>query len=198
MTPKLRHGPTLLLSTILSMTVTVSLSTVALANTARTHAETAEDHRAQPAAPNGVRSPWFTLKLSPVPLRLADITAADPPPQAVQPAPQPLQPVGGQSPRRVEVVHHHEDSYMSTIAGNAFMGGLAGALIGGAIYYLHDNQTNPRRIIYWAAGGVLVGAGVGVIQVVVQESRTENISAQSHLPVDPAPTFRLALLTRHF
>jgi hypothetical protein len=99
-------------------------------------------------------------------------------------------------PPRREVVHHHDDSYMSTIAVNALMGALAGALVGGALYYLEDNRTHVQRIAYWAAGGVLVGAGVGVVQIMV-ESRTETI-AESRLPHDPAPTYRLALLTSSF
>lgn len=138
-------------------------------------------------------------------LHLADVvvnTPQQPPapvPMAVaEPVVVPMAPVAAapvMAPRR-EVVHHHDDNYMSTIAINAFMGALAGALVGGALYYLEDNQTHARRIVYWAAGGVFVGAGVGVVQIMV-ESRTETV-AQSRLPGDPAPTYRLALLRGQF
>jgi hypothetical protein len=134
------------------------------------------------------------------PLRLADVVVNTPqpsPPAAVQPEPVVVPVVAPvPPPPRREVVHHHDDSYMSTIAVNALMGALAGALVGGALYYLEDNRTHVQRIAYWAAGGVLVGAGVGVVQIMV-ESRTETI-AESRLPHDPAPTYRLALLTSSF
>ncbi len=83
---------------------------------------------------------------------------------------------------------------MGTIAGGAFMGGAAGALIGGAIYFL-GNQNHPDNIAYWAAGGVLVGTGVGITQIMVQESRVSQATAQSS---DPAPTLRLALYQTRF
>ncbi|HEY4183599.1 MAG TPA: hypothetical protein VGP07_00960 [Polyangia bacterium] len=136
-------------------------------------------------------------------LRLAEVEVVNTPqptPAApvVQPAPvvaPTVAPVVAPAPAR-EVIHHHDDNYMSTIAVSALMGALAGGLVGGALYYLNDNQTHASRIGYWAAGGVLVGAGVGVVQIVA-ESRTESV-AMSRLPHDPAPTYRLALLTSHF
>ena len=134
------------------------------------------------------------------PLRLAEVEVVNSNPPAAAPAAAPVAaapvvaaPVAAPSH---EVVHHHEGSYMGTIALNALFGALAGGLVGGAIYYLSDNQTHPQRIAYWAAGGVLVGAGVGVVQIMA-DSRTESV-AMSKLPHDPAPTYRLALLTSHF
>jgi MFS family permease len=136
------------------------------------------------------------------PLQLAEVevvnsnppSAPAAPAPAAAPAPVVAAPVAAE-PRR-EVVHHHEGSYMGTIALNALFGAVAGGLVGGAIYYLADNQTHAQRIAYWAAGGVLVGAGIGVIQVMA-DSRTESV-AMSKLPHDPAPTYRLALLTTRF
>jgi hypothetical protein len=87
---------------------------------------------------------------------------------------------------------------MATVAVSAIMGAVAGALVGGAIYYLRDNQTHPQRIGYWAAGGVLVGTGVGLVNVMVEENRADQAVASSHLPTDPAPTYRLALLNGRF
>jgi len=137
------------------------------------------------------------------PLRLAEVEVvnSNPATPAAAPAAAPVAaaPVGAQEPvgaPRHEVVHHHEGSYMRTIALNALFGALAGGLVGGAIYYLSDNQTHAQRIAYWAAGGVLVGAGVGVVQIMA-DSRTESV-AMSKLPHDPAPTYRLALLTTRF
>ncbi len=96
------------------------------------------------------------------------------------------------TPRRTTVVHEEPNrNYMSTIAISALMGGVAGALVGGAIYYL-DDQNHPQNIAYWAAGGVLLGTGVGLVQIMTQESRINNATAM-HLPSDPVPTYRLAL-----
>jgi hypothetical protein len=99
--------------------------------------------------------------------------------------------------RRTTVVH--EDSphnYMSTIAVSAIMGAVLGALVGGSIYYL-GNQDHAARIGYWAAGGVLLGTGVGLTQVVVQENRADAAVA-ARFSTDPAPTYRLALLNLRF
>jgi hypothetical protein len=83
---------------------------------------------------------------------------------------------------------------MGTIATSAFLGAATGALIGGAIYFL-GNQTHAYNIGYWAAGGVLVGTGVGLAQIMVQEDRA---SAATAMQSDPARTYRLALYTAHF
>ena len=121
-----------------------------------------------------------------------------PAPVVVQPVqPAPAQPVVVDEPShkavvRADVTPPH--SYMGTIAGGAVLGALTGVLIGGAIYYLGD-QTHPYNIAYWAAGGVLVGTGVGLTQIMVQESRASRATAMSS---DPAPTLRLALYQTRF
>ena len=81
---------------------------------------------------------------------------------------------------------------MTTITVSALMGGIAGLLVGGAIYYLADNQEHAARIGIWAAGGVLVGTGVGIVQVAADESRASTAVSQIWSR-DPAPTYRLAL-----
>jgi hypothetical protein len=129
---------------------------------------------------------------------------AQPAPVVVQPQQQPatnttvVQPVESAPARRTTttVVERENRNYMSTIFVSALMGGLAGVLVGGALYFLVDDQTHAPRIGYWAAGGVLVGTGVGLAQVMVQESRADR--AVSMLPSDPAPTFRLALFRTTF
>jgi hypothetical protein len=118
------------------------------------------------------------------------------PPPAVVPVPEPAPVVA--PPQRVI----HEDvqpprNVMATIAVSALMGGLAGLLVGGAIFYLNDNQEHAARIGIWAAGGVLVGTGVGVIQVVTDESRASAAVSQVWSP-DPARTYRLALFEKRF
>ena len=124
---------------------------------------------------------------------------AAPAPQQVQAAPAPVAaaPVMVEPARRTTVVH--EDSphnYMTTIAVSAIMGAVAGALVGGAIYYL-GNQEHAARIGYWAGGGVLVGTAVGLTQVIVQENRAD-VAVASRFSTDPATTYRLALMNLHF
>ncbi len=87
-------------------------------------------------------------------------------------------------------------NYMGTIAFSALMGGLLGALVGGAVYYL-DNQDHPYNIAYWAAGGVLLGTGVGIVNVAADESRAERAVGLNH-PKDPVPTYRVSLLKTTF
>ncbi|HMF40905.1 MAG TPA: hypothetical protein VKQ32_09425 [Polyangia bacterium] len=112
------------------------------------------------------------------------------PVQPVQPAPVVL------PPQRQVVTQESPHNYVATVFVSALLGGVAGALIGGSIYYLNTPRNHPANIGYWAAGGVLVGTGVGIVNVVVDESRAER--AVSSLPADPVPTFRLSLLNRSF
>jgi hypothetical protein len=145
------------------------------------------------------------------PLQLADVvvngsTPAPAPAPAPAAAPVVVQPAATQAPvveappahqTQTTVVEHEQHNYMTTIAVSALMGALVGALVGGSLYYLNDNQTHPARIGYWAAGGVLVGGAVGLTQIIVQEGRVDRATA-SNLPMDPAPTFRLALVNARF
>jgi hypothetical protein len=114
----------------------------------------------------------------------------------VQPA-QPVEAVPAYAPTHKTVVtEDRPHNYMATIALSALMGGVAGALIGGAIYYL-DNQDHPTNIAYWAAGGVLVGTGVGLINVIADENRAER-AVSTRFEKDPVPTYRLSLLKTTF
>ena len=192
MTSKLR----LILPVVSALVVSTVVSRPASA-TARSHGAGAS----RTDAPASVVD--WSAHLAP-PLRLADVEVVNPTPPAAPAAPAPA-PVAAPvvapvvaPPARREVVHHHEGSYMSTIALNALFGALAGGLVGGALYYLEDNQTHAQRIGYWAAGGVLVGAGVGIVQIMVQENDHTETASLSRLPKDPVPTHRLSLLTAHF
>lgn len=148
-----------------------------------------------------------TAPVSPLPKASTRADSVVVTPQATSPAPaaapvyQPVQPVAAQpvetAPRKTVVTETRPTNYMATIAVSAFMGAVAGALIGGAIYYL-DDQNNPENIAYWAAGGVLVGTGIGVVNVLVQESRADAAVASRRLPSDPAPTVRVALFQTRF
>jgi len=112
-------------------------------------------------------------------------------------APVAAAPVAEVPARHTTVVHEDSPhSYMGTIAVSAIMGAVLGVLVGGAIYYL-GGQDHAARIGYWAAGGVLVGTGVGLTQVVVQENRADAAVA-SRFATDPAPTYRLALMNVRF
>lgn len=151
--------------------------------------------------------PWsgsaFAKTLAPVvpsspvePLRATRTLAGDiqvvNPPAATPAQAQPVVvPAGSQKVVHEDVEPSH--NYMATVAVSALMGGVAGLLVGGAIYYLGD-QTHPRNIGFWTAGGVLAGTAVGVAQVVVQEDRATRAVGYA----DPAPTYRLALVDARF
>ena len=137
-------------------------------------------------------------------LRLADNVVVTPgaPTTSVPAAPAPAAPQAAvvATPSETRVVHANVESshnYMSTLAVSALMGGVVGVLVGGSIYYLGDRGT-PRDIALWGAGGVLLGTGVGVLQLVVQENRVSSATALDRLPSDPAPTFRVALMRTKF
>ena len=121
------------------------------------------------------------------------------PVQTVQPV-QEQAPVMAPQPRTQRIVHEDVQAphnVMTTITVSALMGGIAGLLVGGAIYYLADNQNHAARIGIWAAGGVLVGTGVGIVQVAADESRASAAVSQNWKS-DPAPTYRLALFRTSF
>jgi hypothetical protein len=140
--------------------------------------------------------------------RAGDVEIVNPSTGQAAPAPAavvPVQPVPEQAPvvappQTQHIVHEDVQAphnVMTTITVSALMGGIAGLLVGGAIYYLADNQAHAGRIGIWAAGGVLVGAGVGIVQVAADESRANTAVSQVWSP-DPARTFRLALFRTSF
>jgi hypothetical protein len=115
--------------------------------------------------------------------------------QPVQPVPE-AQPVVV-PPQHTVVTQENPHNYVATVFVSALLGGVGGALIGGAIYYLNTPREHPANIGYWAAGGVLVGTGIGIVNVVVDESRAERAVSQ-RLPTDPVPTYRVALFRTSF
>ena len=143
-------------------------------------------------ADNVVVTPQSTPAPAPTPAQNTTVVPAQPAPSQnvnVEPAAAPS--------RRTVHTEHEPKPFMSTIVWSAFLGGLGGALIGGAVYFL-DDQENPERIGYWAAGGVLVGTAVGIVNVATDESRAERAVSSRTMPRDPVPTFRLSLLQGRF
>ena len=144
-------------------------------------------------ADNVVVTPQSTPAPAPAPSQNTTVVPAQPAPPSqnvnVEPAPAPA--------RHTVHPQHEPKPYMSTIVWSAFLGGLGGALIGGAVYFL-DDQEHPARIGMWAAGGVLVGTGIGIVNVATDESRAERAVASSRLPRDPVPTYRVSLLQARF
>jgi hypothetical protein len=152
-----------------------------------------------------------TSAVAPLPkaVTLADNVVVTPSGQtapAPQPAPtqvqvQPVQPVQPVTTvpaptHRTVVTEDRPRNFMGTIAFSALMGGLLGALVGGAVYYL-DDQDHAYNIAYWAAGGVLLGTGVGIINVAADEGHRERAIGMHHHK-DPVPTYRVSLLNARF
>jgi hypothetical protein len=148
--------------------------------------------KAMTLADNVVVTPQGT---APAPAPAPSSTTTVVPSQPVQPVV--VEPAAPAPARHTVHTEHQPKPFMSTIALSAFMGALAGGLIGGAVYFL-DDQENPERIGYWAAGGVLVGTSIGIINVVSDESRAERAVSSRTMPRDPVPTFRLSLLQGRF
>lgn len=92
-------------------------------------------------------------------------------PVAVAPAPSPI------TKNKEVITETHSESYMFTIAKDTFFGAVAGAIVGGAIYFLDRNDIRPVDVAYWASGGALVGAAVGVVEISVNESRNERATS---------------------
>jgi len=148
--------------------------------------------KASTLADNVVVTPQGQAAPAPAPAPQVNVQPAQP----VQEV-QPVQPVVT-PPQRQVVTEDKPHNYVATIFVSALLGGVGGALIGGAIYYLDTPRENAQNIGYWAAGGVLVGTGLGVINVIVDENRAERAVSSNHLPTDPVPTYRVALFNASF
>ena len=176
---------------------TLMVATVLFGETLAVAKTTAEGTNKAPVAARTERRLADSVVVTPQGTSPQPATAVQP--VAAAPVVQAPAPVVAE-PRTRKVVNadvQPNHNYMSTIALSALMGGVAGGLIGGAIYYLGD-RNDAMNIAYWAAGGVLVGTGVGVVQLAVQENRVSEATALRKLPTDPAPTFRLVLFKTHF
>jgi hypothetical protein len=76
------------------------------------------------------------------------------------------------------VTETHEENFMGTIAKNTLYGAVAGALVGGAVYFIARDDVRPVTVAYWASGGALVGAAVGIVEVSTREERNERAVSQ--------------------
>jgi hypothetical protein len=95
------------------------------------------------------------------------------------------------------VTESNTGNYVATVAGSALAGGLVGVLIGAAVFWIDGDDQDWTDLGYWAAGGVLLGAGAGVVQVVVQESRANEAVSERRWR-QPGRGLRLALVQRRF
>lgn len=181
------------ISKVLGAAVAVAVMTVASGASATTTAESARPNtlRMRLVADNVVVSPGNGAAPASAPAPQTVVV-----PQASAPAASNTVVDEPSKRTNVHVEAKEPRNYMGTIALSALMGGLAGGLVGGAIYFLGDRE-DAQHIAYWAAGGVLVGTGVGIAQIAVQESRVSAATA-SRFPSDPAPTYRLALVNLRF
>jgi hypothetical protein len=98
------------------------------------------------------------------------VTQPAPAPVVVQPAPS--APAAPSKSKQV-ITETHSENYMLTIAKSVFFGAVAGALVGTAVYFI-DHENHPRNIAYWGAGGAVAGGVVGLVQIAVNENRTEQ------------------------
>ena len=97
------------------------------------------------------------------------------------PAAQPAAPAPAPGPttttNKSVTTDTHSDNFMGTIAKNTLYGAVAGGLVGGAVYFLARDTFSPMTVAYWGAGGALVGAAVGIVEVSTRESRNERAVA---------------------
>lgn len=102
------------------------------------------------------------------------------------PAPPPAEPT-----KEVDVHTNVEaespGNWMGTLAVSALAGGLVGALVGTSIYLLERPDAEAINIGYWTGGGILLGVGVGAIQIALQEDRVDDALEARVLDDSPAP-----------
>ena len=89
------------------------------------------------------------------------------------------------------------ESYMWTISKGAFAGALLGAAVGTTIWLIgaaNDDPPTGKAILYPTAGGLVLGAGVGVWQV---STRDENLSQFEYDPFERPMVYAQAPRTYH-
>lgn len=78
---------------------------------------------------------------------------------------------------------HAEEAGFETIFRNALYGGLAGALVGGAVLaFTHKPGDHLDYLGYGAAGGVLAGAAYGTLKVGKALAEVENGKVRLAMP----------------
>jgi hypothetical protein len=116
-----------------------------------------------------------TTTPAPAPAPSSSTTVVTPAPPAPAQQPVVVEPAAPAAPvkQKQVVTETHSENYMVTVAKSVFFGAVAGALVGTAVYFI-DHENHPRNIAYWGAGGALVGGAVGLVQIAVNENRTEQ------------------------
>jgi hypothetical protein len=84
----------------------------------------------------------------------------------------------------------HQQSYMWIMTKDTFIGGLFGALIGGAVMLCTKFEADPMIMAYTTGGGMLAGAGFGVWEILDQRAQVQGPVASRGSGVGFAWTFR--------
>lgn len=80
-----------------------------------------------------------------------------------------------ESGRQVDVVSFNEpEPYMWTMTKDTFFGGVFGALIGGAVMLVTRFEADPMIMAYTTGGGMALGAGFGVWEVVDRRNQVRG------------------------
>ncbi len=83
-----------------------------------------------------------------------------------------------ESGRQVIVAAQAEpESYMWTMTKDTFFGGLAGALVGGAVLLVTGFEADPILVAYCAGGGMIAGVGFGVWEIADRRAQLSGPSA---------------------
>ncbi|AJE04857.1 hypothetical protein GPICK_07825 [Geobacter pickeringii] len=81
------------------------------------------------------------------------------------------------------VPSHAEEGGFEGIFRNALYGGLAGALVGGALLaFTHRPADHLDYLGYGAAGGILAGAAYGTVRAATALAEVENGSVKIAMP----------------
>ncbi len=79
-----------------------------------------------------------------------------------------------------DTVVERSPEYMLTITRSALLGAVLGALVGGSFYVLTRPRFSAWSIAYSSAAGVLFGATVGIIEIVVREPQPPHDRRAHH------------------
>ncbi|MFU8802262.1 MAG: hypothetical protein ACNA8W_00495 [Bradymonadaceae bacterium] len=89
-------------------------------------------------------------------------------------------------------------NYMLVVTRSAFLGGVLGALVGGAGYLISGREWSLWNIAYFGAGGVLVGATVGLVEVMMREARRPATASLEWMEREMPTTVQVPVLHLDF
>ncbi len=121
-----------------------------------------------------------------------------------QPVTQPAPSGQPDSPSEAEISSAAYDQQSSRpdaawlVTRDALLGGIFGTIIGTTGYFISGRDWNPLVIVYSAAGGIVLGAAVGLVDVFTTDEDRQFSASLQYLQRDLPHTLQLPVVSLRF